>query len=140
MKRYSRSILILCLAVTTVAFPQDKTDKTKAAEQAAADWLKLVDFDAYTKGWRQAASTLRAAVTEASFEDRLRATRAPLGAVLSREFKSAEYRTHMPGAVDGEYMVIRYTTTFERKKATTETVVPMLDRDGRWRVAGYSIK
>jgi hypothetical protein len=137
MKRYSHSLLILCLALTTVAFPQDKT---QAAEQAAADWLKLVDFDAYARSWRQASSTFKAAVTEGNFEQTLRATRAPLGAVLSRQLKSTEYRTQLPGVPDGEYILIRYTTTFEHKKATLETVVLALEKDGHWRAAGYSIK
>ena len=140
MKRYSYSILILCLALTTVTFPQDKTDKTKAAEQAAADWLKLMDFDAYARGWRQASSTLKAAVAQGDFEQKLRATRTPLGVVLSRQLKSTEYRKQLPGVPDGEYILIRYDTSFERKKNAIETVVPTLDRDGRWRVAGYSIK
>jgi hypothetical protein len=137
MKRYSYSILVLCLAFTAVAFPQDKT---KAAEQAAADWLKFMDFDAYARGWRQASSTLKATVTEGNFEQILRATRTPLGAVLSRQLKSTEYRTQLPGVPAGEYVLIRYTTTFEHKKATLETVALALEKDGHWRAAGYSIK
>jgi hypothetical protein len=45
-----------------------------------------------------------------------------------------------PGAPDGKYVVIRYETSFRNKKAATETVTPMLDADGRWRVSGYFIK
>ena len=37
-------------------------------------------------------------------------------------------------------MVIQYETSFERKKHGTETVTPMKDRDGEWRVSGYYIK
>jgi len=29
---------------------------------------------------------------------------------------------------------------FEKKKAAVETVTPMMDRDGTWRVSGYFIK
>ena len=45
MKRCYYSLLILCLALTTAAFPQDKT---QAAEQAAAAWLKLLE-DVYKR-------------------------------------------------------------------------------------------
>jgi|ERR1039458_7454234 hypothetical protein len=140
MKRCSYSILILCLALTTVAFPQDKTDKTQAAEQAAADWLKLVDFDAYARSWKQASITFKAAVTEGNFEQALRATRAPLGAVLSRERKSVEYRRQLPGVPEGEYALLKYDTDFEHKKKALETVTMALEKDGHWRAAGYSIK
>jgi hypothetical protein len=140
MKRCSYLILILCLALTAVAFPQDKPDKAKAAEQAAADWVKLVDFDAYARSWRLSSITLRAVVSEASFEEQLRKTRAPLGIVISRQLKSTEFRTKIPGVPDGQYFLIKYETSFEHKKGATETVTPTLDRDGHWRVAGYSIR
>ena len=46
----------------------------------------------------------------------------------------------LPGAPDGEYVVIQYATTFENKKSAIETITPMLDGDGKWRVSGYYIK
>lgn len=66
--------------------------------------------------------------------------RKPLGAVLSRTFKLAKYSTSLPGAPDGQYVVIQYDTSFENKKSAVETITPMLDRDGQWRVSGYFIK
>jgi len=44
------------------------------------------------------------------------------------------------GVPDGEYVVIRFETSFENKKSAIETVTPMLDQDGKWRVSGYFIK
>ena len=35
---------------------------------------------------------------------------------------------------------IRYRTAFEHKAEAVETVTPMLDRDGLWRVSGYFIR
>jgi hypothetical protein len=46
----------------------------------------------------------------------------------------------LPGAPDGEYVVIQFATSFENKKSAIETVTPMLDSDGEWRVSGYFIK
>jgi hypothetical protein len=63
-----------------------------------------------------------------------------LGKLLSRKLKSATYKTTMPGAPDGEYVVIQYDSSFEHKQAAVETVTPMLDKDGKWRVSGYYIK
>jgi hypothetical protein len=44
------------------------------------------------------------------------------------------------GPPDGEYVVIQFETSFENKKSAIETVTPMLDQDGKWRVSGYFIK
>ncbi len=46
----------------------------------------------------------------------------------------------LPGAPDGEYVVIRYRTEFENKMKAVETVTPMLEADGAWRVSGYYIR
>jgi ribosomal protein S17E len=45
-----------------------------------------------------------------------------------------------PHTPAGEYVRMQYDTTFEKKKDAVETVVPMLDKDGKWRVSGYFIK
>jgi hypothetical protein len=48
--------------------------------------------------------------------------------------------TSLPGAPDGDYVVIRFATSFEKKKSAIETVTPMRERNGTWRVSGYYIK
>ncbi|MGA7319684.1 MAG: DUF4019 domain-containing protein, partial [Candidatus Sulfotelmatobacter sp.] len=70
----------------------------------------------------------------------LRGSRDPLGKMLSRKLKSATYTTTLPGAPDGEYVVIQYESGFEHKQSAVETVTPMLDKDGKWKVSGYYIK
>ena len=37
-------------------------------------------------------------------------------------------------------MVIQFDAQFENKAAAIETVTPMKDKDGTWRVSGYYIK
>jgi hypothetical protein len=66
--------------------------------------------------------------------------RAPLGAVINRKLLSARAATELPGAPDGEYVIFQFSTTFEHKRAATETVTPMRDSDGQWRISGYFIR
>src|SRR5271169_5889904 len=134
-------VLISALLLTTVlsAFAQDEAKKT-AAEAVTSSWLTLVDSGAYAQSWEEAASGFKAAVTRPQWEQAMRANRAPLGAVQSRKLLSATYATQLPGAPDGEYVVIQYDTSFEHKKAAIETVTPTMDKDGKWRVSGYYIK
>jgi len=37
-------------------------------------------------------------------------------------------------------VIIQYETSFENKKAAVETVTPMLEADGSWKVTGYFVK
>ena len=59
---------------------------------------------------------------------------------MSRQVISTKYATSLPGAPDGEYVVIQFKTSFENKASAVETVTPMKDPDGEWRVGGYFIK
>lgn len=110
------------------------------AQQAAKEWLALVDGGDYDRSWDQAASLFKLAVTKADWEKAAKAARAPLGALKSRQFRSANYARSLPGAPDGEYVVIQYASRFDNKAAAIETITPMRDKDGHWRVSGYYIK
>jgi hypothetical protein len=59
--------------------------------------------------------------------------------VESRQFKSADLETKLPGAPEGKYCIIQFRTKFKAGGMMIETVTPMLD-NGRWKVSGYLIK
>ncbi|MBI1723197.1 MAG: DUF4019 domain-containing protein [Gemmatimonadetes bacterium] len=60
--------------------------------------------------------------------------------MVTRSLQSEVRTNEVPGAPDGEYAVLEFATTFEHKRAAVETVTPMRDSDGQWRVAGYYIR
>jgi len=114
--------------------------KKAAAVAAAREWLALVDAGKYPDSWDAAAELFRDSVPKGQWAQQLGGARAPLGKVVKRELRSRSYRTALPGAPDGEYVVLEYTTSFTGKKGAVETVTPALDRDGTWRVSGYYIR
>jgi hypothetical protein len=118
----------------------DDGAKENAAVLAAQHWLAMVDGEKYAKSWEEAAEYFKGAVTREQWEQSLRGVRKPLGEVVSRKVKSKTYVTSLPGAPDGEYVVIQFETSFENKKSAVETVTPMMDTDDKWRVSGYYIK
>ncbi len=110
------------------------------ATTAAEKWLALVDDGKYPESWTAAAAYFKNAVTASAWEQAVKAVRGPLGKLLSRKVKNAAYHTSLPGAPDGRYVVIQFETSFENKQSAVETVTPMADPDGQWRVSGYYIK
>jgi len=116
------------------------SDYDPGAERAALEWLALTDRGEAAASWDAAASLFRRAVTRQQWEQSLAAAREPLGALVSRRIESARPVTELPGAPDGEYIVFQLSTTFEHKRSATETVTPMRDTDGQWRVSGYFIR
>ena len=112
----------------------------KEAARAANKWLALVDGGKYAKSWETAATYFKTAVTKDQWQASLTATRKPLGRANYRTLKYKKFTTTLPGAPDGEYVVFQFETWFQNKKSAIETVTPMRDEDGKWRVGGYYIK
>ena len=134
------SILALCVITTAVCAETATPEKEKAAVIAAEKWTALVDNGQYAASWKEAATFFRNAIQHAQWEQAAQAVRKPLGKLVSRKVKTSVYKTTLPGAPDGEYVVIQFETSFENKKVAIETVTPMMDKDGQWRVSGYYIK
>ncbi len=112
----------------------------KEALQAAESWLALVDQGKYEESWQQASTLFRRSVTMEQWKQAVTSARDLLGEVKTREFNRAEKHTSLPGVPDGQYVVIFFDSTFEKKKQGVETITPMLDKDGTWRVSGYYMK
>ncbi|MDS4042795.1 MAG: DUF4019 domain-containing protein [Candidatus Competibacter sp.] len=130
-------VIFLFLLGSTAHAADNATGK---AQTAALAWLALVDAEKYGQSWSEAALLFRSAVMQVDWVNAVTAVRAPLGALKSRTLKSANFTRSLPGAPDGEYVVIQFDSQFEHKASAVETVTPMRDKDGIWRVAGYYIK
>ena len=131
--------VVFGILTSTAAFAEDVSAEAPAVVAAEA-WLKLVDDGQYAGSWEQAAEYFRAIMKQQAWEDSIASLRESLGKVITRTLKTQKYVTSMPGAPDGEYVVIQFTTSFENKESAVETVTPMIDEDGVWRVSGYYIK
>lgn len=134
------ALLVTLLLLCASGVSQNPQASEQLAQQSSESWLTLVDSGKYAESWDEAAQFFKAAVTKDQWQAMLHATRDPLGKLVSRTVKSANYTKTLPGAPDGEYVVIQYDTYFEHKQSAVETVVPMLDKDGKWRISGYFIK
>lgn len=135
MKHALAFVSIALLGVAPAAQPPEEL-----AEKSALAWLLLADAGNYEESWNEAASLFRGAVSQEDWKKAMVGSRQPLGKVLSRKVKSRTYAESLPGAPDGKYVVIEFDSSFEKKKTAVETVTPMQEPDGSWRVSGYFIK
>jgi hypothetical protein len=127
---------ILARAQETVVAPKPEVVATAVAEK----WLALVDAEKYAESWQTAAAALKGVVSQKKWKATLPTLRKPLGKLVARQFKSAAWTTELAGAPEGEYVVVQFATQFADGKQAVETVTPMKDKDGQWRVSGYLIK
>ena len=135
-----KNAIVFAVLFALVSACYASEEEVPQAVEAARTWLAMVDTAAYAESWEEASEYFKDAVPRKTWEQQLKAVRGPLGELISRELKQSHYTTTLPGAPDNEYVVITFETSFENKKTATETVTPMKEDDGSWRVSGYYIK
>ncbi len=131
---------ILLTSLTALSGTGAASGMEKAAISAAHAWLSIIDEGRYAESWDSASAYFKGAVSRENWESSLEGVRKPLGRLVSRRAISSKRSNDLPGAPDALYMVIRFRTTFEYKKAALETVTFMREKDGKWRAAGYFIR
>jgi hypothetical protein len=140
----SSFVNLLCAALLAIAASgfaaENNASAEKAATSAAQTWLAAIDQGDYAQSWQQASAFFRSAVTEDKWKTSLETVRKSLGKLTSRKVNKAQSATSLPGAPEGQYVVMQFDTVFANKPFATETVTFMLEKDGQWRAAGYFIK
>lgn len=139
MKRPFAVLALVSLAAFATARAVE-SDPVADATAASREWLGVVDAGRYGQSWDEAAALFKRTITKSQWESAVGSVRAQTGALNTRELESAKPAHQLPGVPDGDYVVIVYRSSFASAPAVTETVTPMRDPDGRWRVAGYRVK
>ncbi|WP_448552407.1 DUF4019 domain-containing protein [Thalassotalea montiporae] len=129
-------ILMLSLSLAASAFANEEAS---AGINAGKDWLQLIDTGQYSQSWQQADELFKSQLSATKWQQALNSVRAPLGKVLLREPYSKQSHRALPGAPDGDYLVVTFQTQFEHKAKAIETLT-LTKSSGDWRAIGYFIK
>jgi hypothetical protein len=142
MSNFKRAAAALALALATALTAVGANDEhpEAVAQSAAVAWLALMDTGNYAASWDAAATIFRESIRREDWEARAASLRGATGALKARSLKSETYTHDLPGAGSGDYVVIRFSSSFAQQGSAIETVIPMKGADGAWRVAGYFIK
>lgn len=138
----NRALAAFCivLAAAPGALGAGDEPPVAIANSAAVAWLGLMDAADYGASWDAAATVFRKSISRSDWQARAASVRGSTGALKSRTLRSASFTHALPGAPPGDYVVIRFDASFAQQASAIETVTPMRDSDGSWRVAGYYIK
>lgn len=137
-KQILKVFFLLNLFCSSLVLAQHSSTAQPAIDAAKA-WLAEGDAGNYAATWNKSATVLQSSINMQKWSDLLKTHRAPLGKVKTRTLKSAQETTTLPGAPQGNYVVIQFDTVFENQ-TSIETVTPMKEKDGSWKVSGYFIK
>ena len=145
MKHILIALSALAFAAAPVAAQETRasTDTTRAtadATAAALQWLALVDAGKHAASWDSAATAFKQAVTASTWESSVKQARQAFEPFGERTLSSSQYTTSIPNAPAGEYVILRFRTAVAGDTHVTETVVPMREEDGSWKVSGYFVQ
>ena len=128
--------LTLFLVASNVLVAQDSEDK---ARFAAEQWIVLVDDGQYDQSWKEAAKAFQDTISSSDWEKKVSAQRTQLGSKESRKLKEIKSTNAAKGLPAGQYVLVRYQSSYEKKKAALETITAVREGDGQWRVIAYEI-
>ncbi len=117
----------------------DSQAATAPEHLAAIAWLNLIDSGRYQESWDAAAELFRGQMPAQDWSRLVAGVRDPIGAVQSRRLQTSTAAGSLPGAPDGEYMMLQFISSFANKQHAQERVTLMREGDV-WRVAGYYIR
>lgn len=115
-------------------------EKLKAGLLAAAEGLILIDRGQFAQSWDRAAARLKEKLPQVQWIQQLRTQRLPLGPLSYRKLIFSRLTDRLPEWPAGEYLVLRYQSSFARRQIVFENLTLQREGDGAWRLADYQIK
>ena len=133
----------------SLRLPDDSNRLTQAAASTiggpeiavlAVMWMNGIDAGKYAQSWKDSSLYFQKSLTEAQWVEALERVRKPLGVVTSRVPRDMKKLQSLPGVPDGQYLVIKFDSSFHLMEKAVETVTFMQEADGSWKAAGYFIR
>lgn len=137
MHKYASALLVLLLLTSIASLAQSSED---LGRHAAERWIVLVDDQQYEQSWKESAKLFQNAISSEQWQKEEAQRRSQLGIKNSRKLKDLKTTNSAKGLPSGQYVVVKYQSSFAKKKNATETIVAVMEPDGAWRVAAYSLE
>src|ERR1700691_3835536 len=103
-----------------------------AAQRQALGFLGYLDHGRYAESYSYTGMLIRNQLDREAFASKVEQARANAGALQSRELVDAGYTTSVPGAPQGQYVVLHYHSSFAKRPDSLETLTLALAK-GYWR-------
>jgi hypothetical protein len=111
----------------------------QAAERQALGFLGYLDNGHFADSYAYTGVLIRNSLDREAYAAKVQTARSGVGTLQGRELIDASYTTSVPGAPEGQYVVLHYHVGFTNRQDAIETVTLAFAK-GYWRVSGYYIK
>jgi hypothetical protein len=111
----------------------------QAAQRQALGFLGYLDNGRFGDSYAYTGMLIRTKLDRETFASKVEKTRNGFGALQGRELIDASYTNSVPGAPEGQYVILHYHANFTNRPDEVETVTLAFAK-GYWRIVGYYIK
>jgi hypothetical protein len=106
--------------------------ETMPEEKFAREWLGIVDSGQDVESWNLITKSFQEEFPPEKWKTTMENVRKPLGRVIQRDMISK--------SVDGQFIDLVYRTQYEKGTGDYKETLSVIERSGKWIVAGYIIK
>jgi hypothetical protein len=145
-----KNILILAIVIFAAAFLMSaccaekrnlpKNVDGKIVDKTAKAWLSKLDKGYFQQCYDETAQPLKSNLDKTQWLANMTSYRKPLGEADKRKEINMFYENQPQNAEAGDYVVAQYASVFQQKITVVESVTLIKDKDGSWKVFGYSMK
>jgi hypothetical protein len=133
-------MLLACLGLLVLSSGCGKEESPYPdAVEAAREWVAIVDAERYGDSWDSASDIFKEGITRSAWEASMTKLRKPLGASVERTLNNVYKMPQMPGTSGGEYLAIRFESSFKMRPLAIERVAVARQVDS-WEVWGYVVQ
>jgi hypothetical protein len=132
VKAFVSTLLMASLLASPIVLAGETKD-TASAQAAAETWLKAMDAEDYSRAWDMSAANVRNDTSKFAWTLLMGAIHMPLGDFKARTLKHTAAK---PGA---DAVTYEYESRYAKNPKVSETVTTIHEKDGAWRVSGYSV-
>jgi hypothetical protein len=109
------------------------------AAQVAKDYVDTLDQEKYQESWGKGDALFQRTINQKEWTAALDLSRKSLGKVKSRTLKDEKPAIDPQGLPKGPYMVVEYSTSFEKAPNSGELLTLRRGNDGQWKVLTYQV-
>lgn len=136
MRSSSKSVSILLALLLTACDSAATTLHEEAARNTAEQWLAKADADDHAGSWAMTTPEFQVQIRQQDWESRQESLYQQLGKPTRRELLAAKYTASLPGAPEGEHVLIQYHR-YARAGAPVLETLTMRRSGEEWQTAGY---
>jgi hypothetical protein len=135
-----RQVLAALGALLAAPLARAQDPRAGLAQEAAREWLALVDRGDYEGAWKAAGARFRQGSDLRRWVQSVTRVRGTRGKVLRRTTFRTGFTHSFRGAPPGDYALVQFRASYANEGDAGEQVTLEHEPDGRWRVVGYLVQ